>query len=271
MIVDEIVRYKERAMQLNNRFKFAGKTILDLGCGEGGMAKEIAAAYNPSFVSGVDVNNISEEGENYKLANGDARNLPFEDNSFDLVYSISTFEHINGIPETLAEVRRVLKPRGKFYLSFCPLWTSVCGHHCYSYSGAFSKGFSGDRDEKIVWGIPAWGHLYLSKDEMGQHLSANGFEDDVVFHILDYVYELNDINRRTASETKHDIVSSGMIVRGYSEGIAFSRHWALDQRGESELTDEIINKIKATKYNINDIGITYMKAELEKYESISFR
>ena len=38
--------------------------------------------------------------------------LPFEGGAFDLVYSVAAMEHIERVPETLAEVRRVLAPGG---------------------------------------------------------------------------------------------------------------------------------------------------------------
>lgn len=268
MKVDTENRIEKAVAELEEKFHFDSKTVLDIGCGTGDMVRRIATKYHPKVIIGIDQAITEDSGENFILQAGDARRLEFEDNSFDFIYSVSTFEHINGIAETLSEVRRVLKPRGRFYTSFAPLWTSICGHHCYSYSFAFSKGFVGEREEKIVWGIPAWGHLYMNKEEMREHLSKNGFEDYAIYHILSRMYDNNDLNRRTASETRHDITNCGMIIKAYHEWVTFSRQWALDQKGPSELTADILNKLKRTKYNLNDIGVVNMWAELEKYERL---
>ncbi|MFY0607741.1 MAG: class I SAM-dependent methyltransferase [Cyclobacteriaceae bacterium] len=50
----------------------------------------------------------------------DAANLPFEDQSYDVIYSISVIEHINDDKDTdvLRELWRVLKPNGKLILTF---------------------------------------------------------------------------------------------------------------------------------------------------------
>lgn len=254
---------------MENKYSFMGKTILDIGCGDGEMVKRIAREYSPKYITGIDMSlrKREEKTENYSLiSNVDARKLPFEDNSFDFIYTISTFEHINGVAEVLAEVRRVLKPRGKFYTNFCPLWTSVCGHHVYSHGEALREGM--DKDKEVVEAVPPWGHLYMSEEEMREHLQKTDIPEKRISAILRYIYHLNDINRRTASETRNDFIQSGMIIRKYCERVSFSRQWALDKTGKSELTDDILRRIKQTKYKIEDIGIVFMSAELEKYENL---
>lgn len=137
MKVDSSVSLKKWAVEIDKTFDFNGKKVLDVGCGDGFMVRHIAETYNVESICGID-RGLTECGRCYKLEVGDARCLPYEDNTFDIVYSISTFEHIDGIKKTLDEVRRVLKPYGKFFVAFAPVWTSICGHHCYSYWPAFS-------------------------------------------------------------------------------------------------------------------------------------
>ena len=45
---------------------------------------------------------------------GDARELPFEDGSFDAVFSYSVLQHLakEDVPRVVAEIRRVLRPGG---------------------------------------------------------------------------------------------------------------------------------------------------------------
>lgn len=58
----------------------------------------------------------------------DATRMTFSDESFDLVYSFSVFEHIDNPKAALEEVARVLKPGGLAYLSL-HLYTSHSGCH----------------------------------------------------------------------------------------------------------------------------------------------
>lgn len=56
------------------------------------------------------------QGLDIKHINGDAQQLPFADNSFDLVTMQYASRHLRVI-ETFAEIQRVLKPGGHFYHS----------------------------------------------------------------------------------------------------------------------------------------------------------
>lgn len=261
-------RAERECVMLKKKLDFEGKIVLDLGCGAGDITRYIAANYEPKEIVGMDMRSLSETGERFRLESGDARHLPYEDNTFDIVFSLATFEHINGISETLAEIRRVLKPRGKFYTTFSPIWTGVVGNHVYC--AGVEKTLQGGcvHDEKILYGIPAWGHLYMSADELAEHLSKLDFSEETIKKIIFYVYEHNDINRSTATETRQCIMNAGMIVKSYEEYITFTRKWALNQKGPSELTEDIVSRLRHTKYNLNDIGIIGMRAMLEKYESL---
>jgi len=256
--------------EIHNRYNMTGKRVLDIGCGTRGMVRLIAEKYNPEYINGIDLGIQTEQGVNFKVQSGDARRIPFDDNTFDLVYSISTFEHINRIEETLAEVRRVLKPYGKFFAVFAPVWTSVCGYHAYSNKSAFSERAikrGDDKDEEIIYAIPPWGHLFMSPEEMAQHLRTQGIDEHRIDVINRFIYDDDGINRYPASTIKNWIMNCNMIVRDYQERVTFSRNWALDKNGPSELTPDIIKKLSNTKYQLNEIGIVYMKFELEKYEA----
>jgi ubiquinone/menaquinone biosynthesis C-methylase UbiE len=59
--------------------------------------------------------------------------FPFPDNSFDLVYSWSAFEHIPDVPGVLKEIRRVVKPDGRVFLQVYPWFHSYAGSHLSDY------------------------------------------------------------------------------------------------------------------------------------------
>lgn len=95
------------------------KPVLDLGCGFG----EFAGVFSSSQIEvGVDIDyheilRAAETGKYKKTTVADARNLPFRDNSFGSVISISTLEHIPNNMEVFKEAFRVLKPGGVFYFT----------------------------------------------------------------------------------------------------------------------------------------------------------
>jgi ubiquinone/menaquinone biosynthesis C-methylase UbiE len=91
--------------------------ILDVGCGDGQIARALAA--QGSEVLGIDPTelhiSIAREragGPTYEL--GSALNLPVENESQDAVVACLVFEHIDDVDTALAEVARVLKPGGQF-------------------------------------------------------------------------------------------------------------------------------------------------------------
>lgn len=92
-------------------------TVLDVGCGEGQIARALSA--QGSQVTGVDptARNIEvalERGGGPRYLIGDATRLEFVDSSFDAVVACLVFEHIEDVDHAIAEVARVLKPGGQF-------------------------------------------------------------------------------------------------------------------------------------------------------------
>ncbi|AJC72515.1 ubiquinone biosynthesis protein UbiE [Thermococcus guaymasensis DSM 11113] len=87
---------------------------LDLGCGTGNYTLELKKR-------GFDVIGLDASEEMLKIARmkglncikGDAYNLPFPDESFDLVLSVTMFEFIHEPEKVIAEIHRVLKPGGE--------------------------------------------------------------------------------------------------------------------------------------------------------------
>lgn len=104
------------------------KGVLEIGCGHGelviGLSK-IGFNCVGLDISAIRINQL-QEIENrrlhFKLSEGS--NLPFEDNSFDVVISMQLLEHLHpdDVLEHLIEVKRVLKPRGKYLLETPNKW-----------------------------------------------------------------------------------------------------------------------------------------------------
>lgn len=99
--------------------QWAGKKVLDIGCGSGIDAMEFAR--NGADVTAVDITQnalnltlelMKETRTMFQVRLASADNLPFSDNTFDLIYSFGVLHHIPNIRDTLREVKRVLKPGG---------------------------------------------------------------------------------------------------------------------------------------------------------------
>ena len=90
-------------------------TVLDVGCGKGFMLHDLVESLPGITVKGVDISNYAIENciETMKpyLQIADARKLPFPDNSFDVVISITTLHNLKKEDFIVAinEIERVSK------------------------------------------------------------------------------------------------------------------------------------------------------------------
>ncbi len=99
--------------------------LLDVGCGTGSLLKVAKRLYPDNQMFGIDIDkNVLEIARRklvstgVQLINSGAENLPFPDKSFDAVVSTLIFHHLPAEikRKALLEIRRVLKPNGRFLL-----------------------------------------------------------------------------------------------------------------------------------------------------------
>ena len=91
--------------------------LLDLGCGEGKIAKILfgKGIVDVGLDNELEIAKAARQSKVYKkVVVGDARNLPFRNNSFSTIFSNCVIEHIPGKIKVLREVKRVLKKNGIF-------------------------------------------------------------------------------------------------------------------------------------------------------------
>jgi SAM-dependent methyltransferase len=92
-----------------------GERILDLGCGDGQLTERIASA--GASVAGIDASPnmvAAARARGIAAGEGSAESLPFPDQSFDAVFSNAVLHWVRGQDAMMTEVRRVLRPAGRF-------------------------------------------------------------------------------------------------------------------------------------------------------------
>jgi phosphoethanolamine N-methyltransferase len=101
----------------------AGKSVLDLGCGTGGITRFLTESYRPARIVGIDVDAglIARATQRAGKARTDHRltfqtvspgPLPFADGSFDVVFSKDAMVHIADKEALFADIFRVLRAGG---------------------------------------------------------------------------------------------------------------------------------------------------------------
>lgn len=100
-----------------------GKRVLEIGPGAGGHSALFAK--HGAIMTSLDITNHRARATQAKFTllgdlaagchalQGDSENLPFADDSFDIVYSNGVLHHTADTEKAVAEVRRVLKPGGR--------------------------------------------------------------------------------------------------------------------------------------------------------------
>jgi ubiquinone/menaquinone biosynthesis C-methylase UbiE len=119
----------------------SGQRALDLCCGHGNVSEALVS--RGCHVVGVDFSPAMlalarERVPAATLMEADAQHLPFEDAKFDVVVSNFGMPHVPDQPRALSEVRRVLRPGGRFAMTvwcgpdvspcFAALYEVVRGH-----------------------------------------------------------------------------------------------------------------------------------------------
>lgn len=114
---------------LNTGIDLADRRVLEIGCGRGGFAMWLASR-NPASkeIVAADFSEIAiekgREGAKHRHLTSpiqwirtDIHQLPFSDSSFDTVISCETVEHVSAPLTALRELRRVLRPGGRLFLT----------------------------------------------------------------------------------------------------------------------------------------------------------
>lgn len=131
-----------------------GKKLLEIGSGTGinhivwtkkyqieGYGVEPSPDFFDSFYT-ISQQLIKENGlDKSRIINTGGENLPFPDNSFDIVYSTNVLEHVDDPEKVLKEAVRVLKPGGTLLFIYPNYHSYYDGHYAVFMPPVLWKGF----------------------------------------------------------------------------------------------------------------------------------
>jgi ubiquinone/menaquinone biosynthesis C-methylase UbiE len=136
-----------------------GRSVLDIACGPGVLAGAVAKAHPGAVVTGIDIcperfcGQDIASSPNLNLRSGDARSLPFADNTFDFVYCRFLLQYLADRDKAVSEMIRVCKPGGRILLQ--------------------------DLDGQLVWHYPEDRPLQEQINQVLSGLAKTGFDPHV--------------------------------------------------------------------------------------------
>ncbi|TAG19020.1 MAG: methyltransferase domain-containing protein [Rhodobacterales bacterium] len=148
----------------------AGKAVLDIGCGAGGIDITLVRDHAAGHVCGIDVEDpvldharalVDRAGLAHrvglvKVAPGP---LPFPPGTFDVVFSKDSIVHIPDKHALMAEVFRVLKPGGRFLASDWLIGTETVGPLMAEYISAEGLDFGMATPQRYMQAMTAAGFV----------------------------------------------------------------------------------------------------------------
>jgi ubiquinone/menaquinone biosynthesis C-methylase UbiE len=138
----------------------SGKRVLEVSCGHGGGASYLVRTLRPASYTGLDLNpnGIAFCRKRHNLPSldfvqGNAEDLPFDDQSFDAVLNVEASHLYPHFPRFLAEVARVLRPGGHFLYTDVRPRAAVAEWEAALAEGAMRLISKRDINEEVMRGI----------------------------------------------------------------------------------------------------------------------
>ncbi len=192
-------------IETDQKVGFAGKDVLEIG---GHLPENFALgtlgarswtaledmSYWPEGTSfPIDFHSFEDAARSdrpYRILDGKIENLPAEFHQrFDLIVSVAAFQHIHMLPSALDTMYQALRPNGRLFASFGPVWSAPQGHILPIITDALGRNFSFGQSP-----LPNWGHLYLSSSEAYLELCKK-MDRPTASRIVFQIYTSSRVNR----------------------------------------------------------------------------
>ncbi len=154
--------------RLVDRPQFAGKHVLDVGCGlgalcvdmaEGGAARVVGLDTEAKLIAFARQHTAREFPELQSVLEFYDEDLAqFNHGKFDIIVSKDSFEHIMDLQGMIRAMAGHLKPGGRIYSGFGPLYNSPFGHH-------------GRVATRLPWRQFPWAHLWEAEEKIVKRLN----------------------------------------------------------------------------------------------------
>lgn len=242
-------------MNCENRVSFAGKDVLEVG---GHLPERfVFEALKARSWTGIDLETDKKmiyEGKAYVPAAGeyDVCGCRIEDfperyyGAYDLIFSIACFEHIIDLPQAIVAMRNLLKPGGKLFTQFSPIWSAHDGHHLPTITDKNGKSYNFGNSP-----IPPWGHLLMRPFEMHEYL-CQFLDAPTASQFIYHIYYSDGINRIFAEEY-FELFRKSLFSSGNGEVFA-----------QTQVPPEIQRKLKEKYPQYNSFAYNGIIAVLTK-------
>lgn len=194
-------------------------TALDIGCAAGNSTIWYSKAFKR--VAAIDIDGAAlhharanNRADNITYAAMNGERLAFRDDAFDVIICAHVYEHVPDANRLLAEIRRVLKPRGVCFFSAGNRLSLIEPHYRLPFLSIPPRIIS---------------HLYLRALGRGQfyyerHLTYWGLKKLVSgFDVIDYTKRVVDAPERYAAQ---DVVAPGSVLQVISRWLLKVAFWA---------------------------------------------
>ena len=168
---------------------FAGKSVLEVGCGPAGIIFQLHNTKSRAGLEPMDLKDLIIDGKRISIVKkGIGEEIPFENESFDVVLSFNALDHSVNPFKVIQEIRRVLRKDGDFLL-----WIYVLRNHYQLLQGFLNKvdsphpyHFTPSQILKLL-GEGSF-EIKYTKNEKGTGLPNNTIKKAVANHMMDTLW-----------------------------------------------------------------------------------
>jgi ubiquinone/menaquinone biosynthesis C-methylase UbiE len=187
--VTKITLFKTSSFIKLRKEKQTPGNVLVVGCGDGTEVACLSEYFPSSNVYGIDVNAKQLTYNRCFIEPGDAQQMRFKTNEFDLIYSFHVIEHIPDPVKAISEMSRVLRENGDLLIG------TPNRHRLVGY-------MSGNATlmEKVRWNLRDWKYKLRGRfrNELGAHA---GYSHSEMQNMLKtHFSEVNDVTREYYEE-----------------------------------------------------------------------